>query len=119
MGSAGSSDYGYGIAVDTNGNVYVVGRSQVTWGTPVNAHAGGGDYDAFAVKLDEDGNRLWHTFMGSGSYDTGNGIAVDTNGNVYVVGTSGDTWGTPVNDYGGGGNQDAFAAKLDENGNRL
>ena len=115
MGS-GLSDEGYGIAVDTSGNVYVTGSSNATWGTPKNAYAG--NWDAFAAKLNSSGVRQWNTFMGSGSDDHGEGIAVDTNGNVYVTGYSVDTWGTPLNAHAGGA-YDGFAAKLDINGNRL
>ncbi len=59
MGS-GSSDYGYAIAVDTSGNVYVAGNSYANWGSPVNPHTGG-LYDAFAAKIDASMDRylLW------------------------------------------------------------
>ena len=55
MGSS-NADFGYAIAVDWSGNVYVAGTSIVTWGSPVNAHAG--NLDAFAAKLvpDSDGD---------------------------------------------------------------
>jgi hypothetical protein len=114
MGSV-NNDYGYGIAVDGSGNVYVTGYSEATWGTtPVNAHAGG--RDAFAAKLNSNnGALLWHTFMGSAGWDWGDGIAVDGSGNVYVAGSSYVTWGAvPVNAFAGG--RDAFAAKLNSNG---
>jgi uncharacterized protein YijF (DUF1287 family) len=113
LGSA-SDDYGSGIAIDGNGNVYVVGTSYTTWETPVNAHAGGAD--VFAAKFNSNGVRQWNTFLGSGSDDWGDGITVDGSGNVYVVGSSSATWGAPVNAYAGGG--DAFAAKLNSNGVR-
>ena len=45
MGSS-NEDRGWAIAVDGSGNVYVAGISHATWGSPVNAFAGGGD--AFA-----------------------------------------------------------------------
>jgi len=114
MGSA-SADYGHAIAVDTSGNVYVAGDSYLTWGTPVNAHAGGST-DAFAAKLNSSGVLQWNTFMGSADWDVGYAIAVDTSGNVYVAGCSYATWGTPINPYAGG--YDAFAAKLDSSGVR-
>jgi hypothetical protein len=44
-----NSVYGYAIAVDDSGNVYVAGRSDATWGSPVNPHAGG--WDVFVAKL--------------------------------------------------------------------
>jgi hypothetical protein len=42
MGSTGS-DYARDLAVDGSGNVYVEGDSSTTWGSPINAFAGGGD----------------------------------------------------------------------------
>jgi hypothetical protein len=113
----GSEEYdrGYGIALDATGNMYVAGYSDANWGSPVNPHAG--DRDAFVAKLDSNGNRLWNTFMGSESADSGYGIAVDALGNIYVGGTSYASWGLPVNAHASG--NDAFTARLDSDGNRL
>ena len=108
-------DYGYGIAVDGSGNVYVTGHSAATWGSPQNAHAG--SYDAFVAKLNSSGIRQWNTFMGSSDLDNGYGIAVDGSGNVYVTGFSRYvTWGSPQNAHAGG--YDAFVAKLNSSGVR-
>ena len=116
MGS-GSTELGYGIAIDINGNVYVTGRSgSLTWGSPVDAHAGG-SYEAFAVKLDASGNRIWNTFMGASSNDYGREIIADGIGNVYVVGYGNATWGSPLQPHAGG--YDAFAVKIDASGNRI
>ena len=52
--------------------------------------------------------------MGSAGIDSGESIAVDGSGNVYVAGASYATWGTPVNSHAGGA--DSFAAKLDSSG---
>jgi hypothetical protein len=109
MGSSGY-DTGNSLAVDTNGNVCVVGQSDSSWGTPVNAHAG--NMDAFAVDLDSNGIRQWNTFIGSGGYDTGEAIAMDDSGNVYATGGAAATWGTPVNGFSGG--NDAFVSKFIE-----
>jgi endonuclease/exonuclease/phosphatase family metal-dependent hydrolase len=117
MGSYEDFDYIRGIALDKSGNIYVAGASQVTWGWPVNPHAG--DNDAFAAKLDSNGVRQWHTFMGSTSRDTGTGIAVDDSGNVYVSGFGDATWGTPVNPRAGkAGKEIAFVVKLNSSGVR-
>ena len=105
-------DYGYGIAVDTSGNVYVAGYSDATWGSPVRPYAG--TYDAFVAKLNGSGALQWNTFLGGSSDDYGNGIAVDTSGNVYVTGYSTATWGSPVRPFSGG--DDAFVAKLNGSG---
>jgi hypothetical protein len=106
LGSA-KHDWGNAIAVDGSGNVYVTGDSRATWGAPINAYAS--DTEAFAVKLDTNGAMQWNTFLGSGD-----GIAVDGSGNVYIVGTIGSTWGAPLNPYSGG--QDASVAKLNNSG---
>ncbi|MBA7687278.1 hypothetical protein ES703_95739 [subsurface metagenome] len=115
MGSSAQSDSNFGaLAVDGSGNVHVGGTSGGTWGAPVNPHAGGNS-DAFAAKLDSSGALLWNTFMGGANYDRCGSLALDGSGNVYVLGESGATWGTPANPYGGGGS-DVFAARLNSSG---
>jgi len=111
LGSNGS--YGEGIAVDTNGNFYLTGSSAATWGSPVRPHTAG-NYDAFVAKLDTNRVLQWNTFLGSYYVEYGNGIAVDTSGNIYVTGTGAGTWGSPVNPYAGSTN--GFVAKLDNSG---
>ena len=106
-------DYGYSIAVDSSGNAYVVGRSDATWGSPINPLSG--QSDAFVAKLDSSGNLTWHTFLGGSGHDRGRAIAVDGDGNVYVTGRTDATWGDdPVRPYTS--DYDAFAAKLDSGG---
>jgi len=109
LGSS-SQDYGEGITVDRKGNVYMTGRSSYSWGNPVNDHAGTGNWDAFAVKLNNNGRRLWNTFMGCSSSDYGQAIAVDQKAYVYVTGWSYAEWGNPVTAYTD--NYDAFVARL-------
>src|SRR5262249_30069423 len=55
-----SSDYGYALAVDGSGNVYVAGSADGTWGSPVSAFSGG--VDAFVAKLSAAGALTWSTF---------------------------------------------------------
>jgi hypothetical protein len=108
LGSS-SDDDGNGIAVDDSGNVYVVGTSGATWGSPIIPFAG--VEDAFVAKLNGDGALQWLTFLGGSAADTGKGIALDESDNVYVVGTSGGTWGSPINPHTGQW-YDPFVAKL-------
>ncbi len=104
LGSAGS-DYGYGIAVDQTGEVYVSG-GVVTYPVDVNA---------FAAKFESNGNLLWQTTLGSTGEDFGYGIAVDSMENVYITGVSDATWGlSPVTAFAG--ENDAFVARLNPNG---
>ena len=75
-------DYGYGIAVDSSGNVFIGGSSQGTWGNPVRPFAGGND--AMVVKLDSSGNLTWNSYLGGSSGDFGYDIALDTNAIAFL-----------------------------------
>ena len=110
----GSSDqdYGKGIAVDASGNIYVAGYSLATWGTPLNPHSGSSDI--VVIKFNSSGVYQWHTFYGSAINDYGNGIAVDSSGNVYVTGESNASWGSPINPHSGF--DDIVVLKLNNSG---
>jgi uncharacterized delta-60 repeat protein len=73
---SGSSDVGYGIAVDSSGNVYVSGAS-------------GSSPNIVITKYNTSGTIQWQNFLGNG-VTTGNdlswGSAVDSSGNVYITG---------------------------------
>jgi hypothetical protein len=114
-GDSSSSDYSTGICVDGSGNVYVSAVSSVNWGNPVNAHIG--DKDIVVLKLNSSGALQWHTFQGSGYSDTSSGIAVDGQENVYVSGNSVRNWGSPIYPYGNNGN--LVVLKLDPSGHYL
>ncbi|MBP7961497.1 MAG: SBBP repeat-containing protein [Caldilineaceae bacterium] len=113
-GGSGSDDV-QGVAVDSSGNFYVVGNSDATWGSPVRAFSTAPD--TFVAKFDNTGNLIWNTFLGGSGAETGRGIAVGPNGNIYVVGDGNATWGSPIRNFtAGGGTIDGFAAKLDSSG---
>jgi hypothetical protein len=118
-------DEGKGIALDAAGNVYVTGRFSTTVdfdpGTGQSTASALGNTDAFVLKLDNNGNYLWHTIIGANGSDEGNSIAVDNNG-VYTVGYF---QGTADFDPGlasllktsVAGTYDAYIQALDPNGN--
>jgi hypothetical protein len=112
MGSSSVDDFGYGVAVDSSGNVYVTGRSSASWGSPLKAFAG--EIDAFVAKLDSSGALIWNTFVGGTGVDFANDIVVSSNGNIYITGESAAAWGSPRRSYSG--SADGFVAKLDSSG---
>jgi hypothetical protein len=81
----------------------------------------GGATDGWVFKMNSDGVRLWSTYMGGVGNDSVNGVAVDTQNNVYLTGgttslnfpvSSGVVRTTLVRT----GYMDAFVTKLDPNG---
>jgi hypothetical protein len=83
------TDYGYGIAVDSLGNAYVVGETQSTNFPTINSvqPASGGNFDAFVTKLSPSGLALlYSTYLGGSFIDYGYGIAVDGTDSAYVTG---------------------------------
>ena len=114
-GTAG--DFPTAIIRDPSGDLVVAGTSSATWGSPLNAHAGGGD--AFVAKLDTSGTRQWNTFMGGIRDDAANGITTDQAGNVFATGSSKATWGTPINPFTLDNYADVFLARLSADGTRI
>lgn len=86
------SDRGKGIAVDTGGNVYVIGYTNSGY-FPITAGAfhenhNGGDYDVFVSKLNPSmsDSLLYSTYLGTIYWDEGYAITLDNDGNVYITG---------------------------------
>lgn len=88
-------DQAQAMALDTNGNVYITGftASSNLPTTPGVVQPGfGGGADAFLMKLNSQGTgMIYSTYLGGNNVDLGNGLAIDSNGNAYVVG---DTFST-------------------------
>jgi hypothetical protein len=120
-------DRASGIVVDASGYVYVVGTTlSLDFETTLSAfqpYYGGGDYDAYVLKLDTAGTRfLYSTYLGGLDLDYGQGIAIDGSGNAFLTGNTYSTNFPTTRDafqntYGGSG--DAFVAQLDATGRAL
>jgi hypothetical protein len=112
-------DNGAGIAVDNNGNIYVTGSTSSPDFPTLNAIQDNqaGQYDAFVVKLDADFNMIYSTYMGGSGLDGSFGVAVDSSGNAYIAGATGSPdlpLASATQSNFGGGNTDAFVARIDD-----
>jgi hypothetical protein len=79
------------VIVDGSGNVIVAGNGGTTFNVGVNApkNAYAGNTEIIVVKMDSNGNYLWHTFYGSAvGVDSARGLIVDSSSNVVVAGNS-------------------------------
>ena len=98
------ADFGCGMAVDSSGNVYVVGASGDTWNgpagqAPLHAHSRTtyAYSDIVVVKLNSSGAYQWHTFYGvDGSGDAAYAIALDSSDGLYLAGESSSSWTGPA-----------------------
>ena len=118
-----ADDRAYGIAVDASGAAYITGSTASTNFPTANAFQSklAGAKNVFLAKLSPAGNSLiYSTFLGGGASDTGNGIAVDSSGNAYVVGdTTSLNFPASGLQKGNAGGQDVFVAKLSASGATL
>ncbi|MBL8152125.1 MAG: SBBP repeat-containing protein, partial [Blastocatellia bacterium] len=84
-------DVGVAVAVDSRSNLYITGRTDSV-DFPVNGNVfqpmGDSIGDAFVTKLDPTGRVIFSTFIGGRDIDFANGIAVDSNANIYITGTT-------------------------------
>jgi uncharacterized repeat protein (TIGR01451 family) len=99
LGGSGH-DFGYGIAVDGLGKIYVSGYTEAAnFPTTPNAYqtacAGPSCSEAFVAKLDPAAagvaSLLYSTYFGGSGNEYGAGIAVDSASNAYVTGGTGST----------------------------
>ncbi len=111
----------YGVALDPQGNSFVVGSflGTATFGSTTLISAGG--LDIFLAKLNPQGEVLWAIRAGGPNDDAGFDVAVDTSGNAFITGyytqnasfgqtSPGETNVAPVAGY------NLFVAKYDSAG---
>ncbi|MDO1451601.1 SBBP repeat-containing protein [Rhodocytophaga aerolata] len=100
------NDQATSIAIDGSGNIYVTGSAYGANSSTISEDFG-------TIKYAPDGTELWvqryHNQFSDGSNDKATGIAIDVQGEVYVIGTS----------NGGGMGQDFATAKYSSDGRLL
>lgn len=118
-----SKDIGYSCSVDPSGNVYLAGYTQSNSNIASGGHQNSlsGNQDAFIVKFNSSGTRLWASYYGGMDWDSGNYCTTDTSGNVYLIGTTFSNSSIASNGYQNtfGGFSDAFIVKFSPTGTRL
>ena len=100
----GTSGFDYANAVAVSGSsVYVAGST---------ADGTASNYTAYLAKFNSSGTQLWSRSFGSSADDYATDVAVDSSGNIYVVGY---TYGAITGSNGGG--TDMFVRKYNTSGN--
>ncbi len=118
LGGTGS-DWGYGLSVDSAGNIYLSGlTSSTNFPTTSGAYQtifGNGTYDSYVTKFNSNKTLIYSTYLGGSALNYGEYDAIDDNGNVYITGyTSSNDFPTTTGAYqtNNNGTENAFIAKL-------
>ncbi|MDZ4663881.1 MAG: gliding motility-associated C-terminal domain-containing protein [Bacteroidota bacterium] len=120
-GGSSTEDYSY-CSIDPSGNIYVAGISTSTnsISTPCayQPNYSGGVGDAYLVKFDPTGLRLWGTYYGGAGTEKWCICSTDQLGNVYITGQSNSAAGIITSSGShqtiyGGGSFDGFLVKFD------
>ncbi|MBS1850116.1 MAG: SBBP repeat-containing protein [Acidobacteria bacterium] len=111
LGGTGE-DEAFAAVVDSSGNLYVTGQTaSIGFPTTSGTVTTNGSFDAFVTKINASASAIsFTTVIGGSTADSGTGIAVNSTG-VYVAGNTTSN-NFPAGTTIGGGNQDAFVAKL-------
>jgi hypothetical protein len=109
-------DVGTGIAVDSDGNIYISGTTISNNFPTRNAFdaTANGNADAFVTKFNQSGSLIYSSYLGGNDNDNGRSIAVDRQGNAYITGWTMSNNFPLVNPFDNtlGGTQDAFITKI-------
>ncbi|HIA37034.1 MAG TPA: hypothetical protein EYN89_09990, partial [Flavobacteriales bacterium] len=113
---AEATDQANDLTIDINGNVYIVGQTfsslfPLQDATKFFDSNNGSKADAFILKFDNAGNRLWATFYGfNPGFEKATALVTDTLGNLFVTGSAQDA---KFKMLAGAYNQDSIAGDKD------
>ncbi len=119
----------FGFSIDSNDNIYVSGTSGFWTGPdgqlPLNSNLEE-SWDAFVLKLDSEGNYLWHTLYGSGPPTNGQddaayAVSATSTDSILLAGYAYDPWlgpegQSPLNEHSGKQNMEIMLMSLDSDG---
>ncbi len=96
FGSPGE-DYAAGVAIDNDGNIYMVSTTQADAPTTAGVHKtdySGGNSDVMLTKFDKDGALIWSTYFGGNGADNSyNYPRFMSDGAIVICGTTTSTNG--------------------------
>ncbi|MFO0357619.1 MAG: SBBP repeat-containing protein, partial [Sphingobacteriaceae bacterium] len=113
-----TADEARSLAIDGGNNVYMAGRTAGSFPTQTMLGAyndlsyNGGFYDAFLVKFNSSGQRVWATYYGGSNTDDAYSLGIDGNNNVYMGGVT-QSNNFPVQNLGGAYNDPSFNGGAD------
>ena len=117
-------DAAFSCNVDGDGNVYLAGETSSISGIAAGGFQnsyGGGVFDAFLVKFNSSGNRLWATYFGGSGEDGFSFCSTDANENVYLSGSTHSATGIASGGFQNtlGGGSDGLMVKFTSTGNMV
>ena len=114
-----AGDTAFGVALDPSGNVYLTGFFSGTMTVEGVTVTSSGLFDIFLAKYSPDGALLWLKRAGGTGSDIAHGLAIDSIGNVAIVGEFQNTANFGGHSVRAAGLGDAFIAKYDSAGNNI
>ena len=110
MSDSGASTF-IEFTSDSSNNIYVSGSTKAGLD---GANQGG--HDAFVAKFDSKMHRLWTRQIGASNQQSGQDVAVDSAGNVYMVGYTNSVDNVDGQTGSGLGTYDVFITKYNSSG---
>jgi len=95
-------DFGNSVCQAQDGGYYLFGSSQ---------SYGSGSFDMLLIKTDAEGNEQWHKSFGGTSFEYGMSVAITSDNNLYLLGSS--------KSFGMDGSVDVYVVKTDADGVEL
>jgi gliding motility-associated-like protein len=126
-----NEEQGHALAVDSNNELYFTGRTSSRdfplpiVPSPFQPNYRGGMADAYILKLNAEGIRIWATYYGGSEYDNVSNIAISRANKITIVGdTDSPDLSFPPGAFQGdlagtGLDNDVFIAQFDANGTPL